>query len=101
MKILKHICGFEVPVDDPTLTRFHAWSKALFERPSIQQTALFDTHSESILAVRRVDQSPALIFYLQMSEIFVDNEALADRLQIPRFPSFSTTAVRSVGAAPS
>lgn len=41
LKVLNMFRGFEVPVDDPTLARFHVWSRALFERPSIQGTMHF------------------------------------------------------------
>ena len=97
--MLQHICGFEVPAEDPTLARFHAWSTALFARPSIQKTALFDAHSELILAVRACGcGTPAQS--AQMNDMFVDNEALADQLHIPRFPTATPTAVMTVGPGP-
>ena len=41
LKVLNMFRGFEVPADDPTLARFHVWSRALFERPCIQGTMHF------------------------------------------------------------
>ena len=41
LKVLSMFRGFEVPVEDPTLARFRVWSRALFERPSIQGTMHF------------------------------------------------------------
>jgi glutathione S-transferase len=46
LKILKEFCGFEVSQDDPQLVRFNAWRGALFERPSVRQTALYEKHKD-------------------------------------------------------
>ena len=50
--MLKELCGFEVPEDDVRLARFRAWRQALYERPSIARTMLYDKDPELMLLVR-------------------------------------------------
>ena len=50
--MLKELCGFEVPEDDVRLARFRAWRQALYERPSIARTMLYDKIPDKITQVR-------------------------------------------------
>ncbi len=52
LKVLKKFCGFDVPLDDPDLQRYHEWHNAIFARASVQATALYEKNKEYLDGVR-------------------------------------------------
>lgn len=97
LKILSGLVGFEVPMSDPGLTRFHAWREALFQRPSVSKIFLFDDNSAFLLEVC-LNSLPSqsvpkqALFCRQCYSFFLGNKARAARLNEPPLPGAPSPA---------
>ena len=65
--MLKKFCGFDVPLDDPDLQRYHEWQNAIFARVSVQATALYEKNKEYLDGV--CEDSHYFVFMLRKGRI--------------------------------